>query len=81
MIQSIIYKDEINSFPHIKEKVNERLVKIINHEIGHTLNLLNCPVKDCLMEDGGGTIKTVDSENGKLCASSTKKVLKYLVKP
>ncbi len=64
-----------------KEKVNERLVKIINHEIGHTLNLLHCPVKDCLMEDGGGTIKTVDSENGKLCASCTKKVLKYLVKP
>lgn len=62
------------------EKVKERLVKVINHEIGHTLNLLHCPVKDCLMEDGGGSIKTVDSENGDLCANCAKKVSKYLVK-
>ena len=58
-----------------------RLVKVINHEIGHTLGLEHCPVKNCLMEDAAGTIKTVDSESGNLCPDCAKKVKHYLVLP
>ena len=58
-----------------------RLVKVINHEIGHTLGLEHCPVKNCLMEDAAGTIKTVDSESGNLCPDCAKKVKRYLVLP
>ena len=62
-------------------KVIERLIKIVNHEIGHTLGLNHCPVSLCLMEDGGDSIKSVDNATGKLCAGCRKKTQNYLVKP
>lgn len=47
--------------------VQERLVKVVNHELGHVLGLDHCPVDRCLMEDAAGTIRTVDRETGAFC--------------
>lgn len=46
-----------------------RLVKVLNHELGHTFGIGHCPSRDCLMEDAGGTIRTLDSESGEFCAA------------
>ena len=45
-----------------RKKQNERLAKVALHELGHTLSLDHCANRGCLMEDGAGTIKTVDRE-------------------
>jgi len=50
-----------------QEKFLVRLVKVTNHELGHTFGLDHCPTPQCLMEDAMGTIKTVDNETGELC--------------
>lgn len=50
-----------------EEKFFERLVKVVNHELGHNFGLDHCPNERCLMEDAKGTIKTVDNETGALC--------------
>ena len=54
----------------------ERLTKVVNHELGHTLGLPHCPTKRCLMEDAKGTIKTVDNETGIFCNSCKMKLKK-----
>lgn len=46
--------------------VRERLWKIAIHELGHTLGLDHCPKVGCIMEDGHGTVKTVDRDTA-LC--------------
>lgn len=46
-----------------------RLVKVVNHELGHTFGLDHCPAVGCLMQDAGGKIATVDAESGKPCAA------------
>lgn len=46
---------------------HERLIKVINHELGHTFGLHHCPVNGCLMEDAKGRIATVDNESGAFC--------------
>ncbi len=51
-----------------KAVLTERLIKVVNHELGHTFGLWHCPNQCCLMEDAQGTIKTVDRETGKFCA-------------
>ena len=51
--------------------VRERLWKISLHELGHTLGLVHCPTKGCIMEDGHGTVKTIDGET-ELCAPCAK---------
>jgi archaemetzincin len=48
-------------------KFFERLVKVVNHELGHNFGLGHCPVPACLMEDARGKVKTVDQETGELC--------------
>ena len=46
-----------------------RLVKVVNHELGHTFGLDHCPAVGCLMQDAGGKIATVDAESGIPCAA------------
>lgn len=48
-------------------KMHERLVKVVNHEIGHTFGLEHCPEKQCTMQDAKGKMKTVDEESGSFC--------------
>ncbi len=52
----------------------ERLVKVVNHEVGHNLGLPHCPTKGCMMNDAEGKVSTVDQENGKLCPSCRSKI-------
>lgn len=47
---------------------HERLVKVVNHELGHNFGRDHCPAERCLMRDAGGKIATVDEEIGKPCA-------------
>lgn len=44
-----------------------RLVKVVNHELGHTFGLDHCPTVGCFMQDAGGKIATVDGEGNKPC--------------
>jgi archaemetzincin len=60
-------------------KFTRRLVKVVNHELGHTFGLGHCPVKNCLMQDARGTIVTVDNETGEFCAQC-REILKGVVK-
>ena len=46
-----------------------RLVKIVNHELGHTFGLEHCPAAGCFMQDAGGKIATGDGESGEPCAA------------
>lgn len=66
--------------PPTAELFRARLVKVVNHELGHTFGLDHCATPGCLMEDAGGSIKTVDRETGELCASC-KARLGALAKP
>lgn len=49
------------------EVFQARLVKIVNHELGHTFGLDHCPTVGCFMQDAAGKIATVDGEAGKPC--------------
>jgi archaemetzincin len=51
-----------------------RAVKVMNHELGHVLGLDHHDVEGCLMEDAGGTVKTVDRESGLLCDESRRAI-------
>lgn len=54
--------------------LRQRLVKVVNHEVGHNLGLPHCPTKGCMMNDAEGKVSTVDQENGKLCPSCRSKI-------
>tara|TARA_R110002096_G_scaffold44526_6_gene120105 strand:- start:1262 stop:1939 length:678 start_codon:yes stop_codon:yes gene_type:complete len=47
-----------------------RMVSTVNHEIGHVLSAPHGGAPGCLMNDAQGTVKTIDKENGLLCAES-----------
>lgn len=50
-----------------EEVFHARLVKVVNHELGHAFGLDHCSTAGCLMQDAGGKIATVDGESGKPC--------------
>ncbi len=55
--------------------VENRLRKVVIHEIGHNLGLSHCNSEmNCIMKDVNGTIKTIDSSNPDICSSCRKKV-------
>lgn len=51
------------------KKLVVRLIKVVNHELGHTFGIDHCPNTECVMQDGKGTIKTVDRETGSFCTT------------
>lgn len=51
-----------------------RLVKVVNHELGHTWGLGHCGVAGCLMQDANGKIATMDAESGKPCEKCSDKL-------
>jgi len=51
-----------------------RLVKVVNHELGHTFGLDHCPAAGCFMQDAGGKIATIDGESGKPCADCAERL-------
>jgi archaemetzincin len=51
-----------------------RAVKVVNHELGHALGLDHHDRVGCLMEDAGGTVRTVDRESGLLCDESRREL-------
>ncbi len=55
-----------------------RLVKVVNHEVGHTFGVGHCPNQRCLMEDAKGTIKTVDRETGAFCGECRERLKNIL---
>lgn len=44
-----------------------RMVKMINHEIGHVLGLPHNTQPGCLMNDAEGSVETIDAASGLLC--------------
>ena len=58
-----------------KEHVNDRVVKVALHELGHTFGLPHCNSSNiCLMRDAEGTIKSVDTEEKILCSNCRNKL-------
>jgi archaemetzincin len=57
-----------------RKLLEQRIAKVVNHELGHTFGLDHCPNFGCLMEDAEGTIKTVDRESGSFCEQCRKKL-------
>jgi archaemetzincin len=53
-----------------RRKIARRLVKVTNHELGHVIGMEHRATVDreCLMNDAGGKMSTVDQERGTLCA-------------
>jgi len=50
-----------------RSKYEDRVIKIILHEIGHNLGLKHCTNKKCLMTDAVETINTIDNASSSLC--------------
>lgn len=55
-----------------RARLVRRGVKVTNHELGHTFGLEHTDGDvdaGCIMNDAGGTVRTVDLERGTLCAA------------
>jgi archaemetzincin len=62
------------------EKLSDRFVKVLLHELGHNIGLEHCPTVGCLMEDANGTIVTVDNEKKELCPLCMQKIKNFVNK-
>ena len=52
-----------------RRRMLERTVKVATHELGHAFGLdHDDSVAHCMMNDAGGTVRTVDGEPGPPCA-------------
>ncbi|MEX1114899.1 MAG: hypothetical protein WEB53_06595 [Akkermansiaceae bacterium] len=51
-----------------------RLIKVVNHELGHTFGVDHCTTLGCLMQDKRGKVASVDGETGDPCASCAKRL-------
>ncbi len=56
----------------------ERISKVVIHELGHNFGLDHCANPNCIMHDAEGTIKSVDHEKKALCAECKKTLEKKL---
>ncbi len=56
----------------------KRLIKVVNHELAHSLGLYHCPTKNCIMEDAKGSIKSVDDSDGTFCKECRRQLPNYL---
>ncbi len=61
-----------------EQHFNERLSKVVIHELGHNFGLGHCPNTKCIMRDAEGTIKSVDNEQKALCDECRKKLKKLM---
>ena len=50
-----------------RAQYEERMQKVANHEVGHTLGLGHCDQVGCLMQDAGGKLRTVDESSDQPC--------------
>ncbi|MBL0330786.1 MAG: Zn-dependent protease [Bacteroidetes bacterium] len=61
-----------------KKHLQQRIIKVALHELGHTLGLPHCTSSNkCLMKDANGTIKSVDEEEKQLCESCKIKLASF----
>lgn len=51
-----------------------RFKKVALHELGHNFGLPHCPDKKCVMTSAMESVKTIDSEEDKLCAKCKAKL-------
>lgn len=56
----------------------QRVVKVVNHELGHVFGHDHHPVPGCIMNDAEGTVKSIDQEDGLLCAQSREVIERHL---
>ena len=54
------------------KQLNERIFKVVVHEMGHNFGLPHCPDQTCIMVDAEGKMK-LDKEKG-LCSNCKKKL-------
>jgi archaemetzincin len=55
-----------------------RLLKVVRHEVGHTLGLEHCVTSGCVMLDAAGSIRPVDASDGAFCAACGAKIARWL---
>lgn len=57
-----------------RELFNNRLRKVVFHELGHNLGLTHCGNEDCIMSETNGDIANLNKPGGDFCESCKKKL-------
>lgn len=60
-----------------EEQFQERVIKVVLHELGHNIGLDHCPTPNCMMQDAKGTIRSVDEEKIEVCILCKAKIQKF----